>query len=854
MAELEQGVADRMLDLVAPGSGTLMRETEALLAGLDHLHQEPKATRIETRIPEQFEKKLVRTLRERIGRHCASDVVAANDLFRMLGQETERILQAHDGPAFVPQLSYLTDERARRLLDMTVVPQAQYRGELPKPGFTEYFASVRKYSMLLVMGASMFGMASLMRSYKEFTIPLTILLVGFGTYSVITSTAQQRAENTERELEAARLALRPDVRRILADVQKAWPALVSDHLSQQVSALLAAVEAAVRDHFTRRGAEANPERERLQRRIAALEVADKRLLPVRKQREALQSTLDQVRAELRNLWPKPSVAAPPPAPASPPVAKAAAPAGSSPSATATPAPSAPAEAPVEPQAAPPVDESKRAFAAVEQARAKLAALKADAAARKAAGGGPRGRGVSASEAAFRGRERRSGMRVGIDLGTTYSLISDIGPEGRPRLIPDCLEPELVHTPSVIHIEKASAFVGSMAEALLETDPSATVVRFFKRKLGTTRGAALRRAGPRLAGGRSRGARAEKARLRRREPGLVAGGERGDHGAGALQRPAAARRAGRGGARGPAGARPGGGAGRGGAALRRRVREAGPHPARLRFRRRDIRRHRAEPRREGRLRAGQDRPHRARRQGDRRARGRGGAGAVREGAGTRRPDGRPHAAGAAARLGGAEDRAVPADAALGAPAGPARGPGGRGRDPPRGLRRGDEGPARADRGRDAALRGRGGAAPRGRERRADGGRLLVHPDGGGAAARDLLRPDQQLRHHEPSKAIAYGAALHAAQLAGDAETYQIPPELRGVTGYNVGVRTVDAASGRVAVDTLVKKNMPLPSKAARPTTPARKNQERIVLDFVQFRETTELVPLGPAHVGPLPPRV
>ncbi|HEY8234766.1 MAG TPA: hypothetical protein VIJ10_19010 [Vicinamibacteria bacterium] len=384
VAELEQGVADRMLDLVAPGSGTLTRETEALLAGLDHLHQEPKATRIETRIPEQFEKKLVRTLRERIGRHCASDVVAANDLFRMLGQETERILQAHDGPAFVPQLSYLTDERARRLLDMTVVPQAQYRGELPKPGFTEYFASVRKYSMLLVMGASMFGMASLMRSYKEFTIPLTILLVGFGTYSVITSTAQQRAENTERELEAARLALRPDVRRILADVQKAWPALVSDHLSQQVSALLAAVEAAVRDHFTRRGAEANPERERLQRRIAALEVADKRLLPVRKQREALQSTLDQVRAELRNLWPKPSVAAPPPAPASPPVAKAAAPAGSSPSATATPAPSAPAEAPVEPQAAPPVDESKRAFAAVEQARAKLAALKADAAARKAA--------------------------------------------------------------------------------------------------------------------------------------------------------------------------------------------------------------------------------------------------------------------------------------------------------------------------------------------------------------------------------------------------------------------------------------------------------------------------------------
>jgi hypothetical protein len=379
VAELEQGVTDRMLDLVAPGSGTLTRETEALLAGLDHLQQEPKATRIETRIPEEFEKKLVRTLRERIGRHFAADVVAANDLFRMLGQETERILQAHDGPPFVPQLSYLTDDRARRLLDMSVVPQAQYRGELPKPGFTEYFASVRKYSMLLVMGASMFGMASLMRSYKEFTIPLTILLVGFGTYSVITSTAQQRADNTERELEAARLALRPDVRRILADVQKAWPALVSDHLAQQVSALLAAVEAAARDHFTRRGADANPERERLQRRIAALDAADKRLLPVRKQREALQSSLDQVRAELRNLWPKPSVAAPPQAPAATPK-----PAPAEATSGSAPAPAVRADAPAAEAEAAPVDEMKQRFAAVEQARAKLAALKAQAAERKAA--------------------------------------------------------------------------------------------------------------------------------------------------------------------------------------------------------------------------------------------------------------------------------------------------------------------------------------------------------------------------------------------------------------------------------------------------------------------------------------
>ena len=36
-----------------------------------------------------------------------------------------------------------------------------------------------------------------------------------------------------------------------------------------------------------------------------------------------------------------------------------------------------------------------------------------------------------------------------------------------------------------------------------------------------------------------------------------------------------------------------------------------------------------------------------------------------------------------------------------------------------------------------------------------------------------RPGQQVLHHEPSKAVAYGAAIHASQLAGDAAALQHP---------------------------------------------------------------------------------
>jgi molecular chaperone DnaK (HSP70) len=75
------------------------------------------------------------------------------------------------------------------------------------------------------------------------------------------------------------------------------------------------------------------------------------------------------------------------------------------------------------------------------------------------------------------------MRVGIDLGTTYSLTARMDAEGRPALVPDATEPDAYHTPSVVHISGGAAFVGLVAEAMLEQDPKLQVVRFFKRQMG-----------------------------------------------------------------------------------------------------------------------------------------------------------------------------------------------------------------------------------------------------------------------------------------------------------------------------------------------------------------------------------
>jgi molecular chaperone HscC len=77
----------------------------------------------------------------------------------------------------------------------------------------------------------------------------------------------------------------------------------------------------------------------------------------------------------------------------------------------------------------------------------------------------------------------SELYVGIDLGTTYSLVSVVT-DGQPRVIKNSLGEEL--TPSAVHVaEDGTVLVGSAARAMAVTSPARTALS-FKRDMGTDR--------------------------------------------------------------------------------------------------------------------------------------------------------------------------------------------------------------------------------------------------------------------------------------------------------------------------------------------------------------------------------
>ena len=76
------------------------------------------------------------------------------------------------------------------------------------------------------------------------------------------------------------------------------------------------------------------------------------------------------------------------------------------------------------------------------------------------------------------------MIIGIDLGTTFSLVSYIGPNGTPTLCSSRSNAQEFQTPSVVHIGQRGALVGEIVEQLLVEEPGLPLCRFVKLQMGT----------------------------------------------------------------------------------------------------------------------------------------------------------------------------------------------------------------------------------------------------------------------------------------------------------------------------------------------------------------------------------
>lgn len=76
------------------------------------------------------------------------------------------------------------------------------------------------------------------------------------------------------------------------------------------------------------------------------------------------------------------------------------------------------------------------------------------------------------------------LYLGIDLGTTYSLVAYMNDHGQPTLFPDFHDANEFRTPSVVHVGEEGCFVGSSVEEMLNDEAGLAHARFFKLDMAT----------------------------------------------------------------------------------------------------------------------------------------------------------------------------------------------------------------------------------------------------------------------------------------------------------------------------------------------------------------------------------
>ena len=297
-SEFERTVQEGLRAMFLPRVGSLSQAVEQYLLSLTTFEEQKGEKTITLRLGDRVEAEFFKQIREACHAQCAQDLVRVNELFEGAAVKGNTALATMDAPPFEVQHAVISDLRISRMLDSALRVDRPYRGELPNPGIQEYTQQVKKY---LNVGVAVLGTAgvSLQLLPKKAVLFITLALTGAGVATLPQRIKRERVENLTREFERARDVMRSEARRIFADVEREWMALVGEALRDEQTFYLQQFESSVREGQSRRTNELADDKRRLQRQLSGMDNTDKLLAATKRTRDAVESATAQLRTALR---------------------------------------------------------------------------------------------------------------------------------------------------------------------------------------------------------------------------------------------------------------------------------------------------------------------------------------------------------------------------------------------------------------------------------------------------------------------------------------------------------------------------------------------------------------------------
>ena len=295
--DYEKGVKTKIEDITRPQTGLLWNEFEDRVNSLDKLDKIDKAKMTEVRISKEFEVDFLGTIYKRLYSYFSNDLKSLSDLYKEISSNFETELK-QIGITLLPYyFNHLTDRAITKILDSSVRIDRPYKNETPRKGAYEYFMAVRRYQIVFIMLFSTFGVA--LASFKQYMIPITIVLLAIGGYLVWKSVTEEREDTAAKELERAKESLRTEYKRILSESQREWMTTLSDHQKEQLTHLVNSLEKQTKDFSAKKATLQNEQKKLISRQAQGVDLKQKVIQESIKRLASINNSILQHKSELK---------------------------------------------------------------------------------------------------------------------------------------------------------------------------------------------------------------------------------------------------------------------------------------------------------------------------------------------------------------------------------------------------------------------------------------------------------------------------------------------------------------------------------------------------------------------------
>jgi hypothetical protein len=294
----EKGIQESCDNFFRANNGELVMKLETFLDGLTELQAVKRSKVDELIIPADFAEELNVALRTEINRKAEYDLKVMVDILSLYAGEIEKQC-VQEGVSFSrPNIKYLMPTAVNNLFLNTRAPGRKYSGQTTRKGPYEYFMAARKYQMLFLMVASVFGLGFL-KNNTQYTIPLSLVLMGFGGFNVWRTVGREREESNDKEIKKAKETLMDEIKDVAQDFQRQWPRILLDHFKEQIAAISAESEMQAKQFASKNTAQSEEEKKKIARSLQNYEQTERRMEVLTRSKLSWEKTLVRTISDLQ---------------------------------------------------------------------------------------------------------------------------------------------------------------------------------------------------------------------------------------------------------------------------------------------------------------------------------------------------------------------------------------------------------------------------------------------------------------------------------------------------------------------------------------------------------------------------